>query len=180
MKKHFILTSLFASMLVVNAQTQTHASANLQTPGFRFEKSHGVTEQPSGVYTSRNYDHGRDNHCDCNKCKKSKKQGSCSHPGKHYGKHKHQNKHHNSCHTSRCEQDKNRDYNDRDRWSSGNQRDRRDDNKRPNTSTRRDRGSQYPGDSRSSQRRGGATRQVKTNRPGAARKVGSRPSAARL
>ena len=190
MKKHFILTSLFAFTVFVNVQTQTLVFADLQTPGIGFEKSHRVAEQVSGAFNSRGYDYGRNAGGDCDKChkwKKSKKHGACSNPGKHHGKHKHRGKHYGSCHNACCEYRKNRDCDDKDRWSERNHRDRRDDrwgndnnrdrrdgNDRRFTSTRRDRDGQYRNNSRSSQRKVVSTGPVKTNRPGTARKAGSR------
>ncbi len=188
MKKHFILTSLFACAVIGNAQTKTLVPADLQTPGIRLEKIHEAAAQPSG-----DYDHGRATRGDCDKCKKSKKQGACNKPGKHYGKHKHRGgkgncSNHNAC----CENRKNRGCDDNNRWSernrrdrrddgwgNDNNRDRRDDNNRRFSSTRQDRDSQYRGNSRSSQRRVAGTNQVRTNRPGTARRAGARPTVSR-
>ncbi len=195
MKKHFILTSLFAFTVIVNAQAQTLVAAERQTPGIGLENIYRMAEQRSGAFNSRGYDHGRDERGDCDKChkgKKSKKHGACGKPGKHYGKHKHRGNHCGSCRNSCCESGRNRDCNDNDRWSERNRRDqpddrwdgrnrrdRRDDNNRRFTSTRGDRDDQYRGNSRSSQRKAASTGQSKTNRPDTARRAGSRPGGAR-
>lgn len=189
MKKHFILTALFAFTIFVNVQTQTLVSAGRQTPGFGFEKIQREVEQRSGVFNARGYDDDRDGRGDCDHCrkwKKSKKHGACNQPGKHYGKHKHRGKHQGGCHNSCCESRKNRDCGDKDRWNGRNghgqrdndhwgDRNRRDDNNRRFTSTRGDRDDQYRGSSRSSQRKVVSAGKVKTNRPGVARRAGSRP-----
>lgn len=178
MKKHFILTSLFAFTVIVNAETKTPVSAWQHTPGIDFEQIHPLAEQRSGAFNGHDYD--RDGHGDCDKChkwKKSKKHGACGKPGKHYGKHEHRGKHHGSCHNSCRGSRKNRDCGDNDRWSERRRHDQRND--RWDERNRGDRDDQYRGNSRSSQRKVVSTGQSKTNRPGTARRAGSRPGGAR-
>lgn len=178
-----MLTSLFAFIVFVNAQSNTLVPANLQTPAISLEKTYTDANAFNG------YDH--DNHGGCDKCKKSKKHGACNQPGNHYGKHKKHGKHHGSSHNSCCQNNQNRNCSGNDRWSDRNRRDRRNDrwgndnqrNRRDDTrygSDQRDSDNQYRGvSSRTSQRRVNGNTQVKTNRPGTARRVGSRPTSSR-
>lgn len=206
MKKHFILSSLFALSLILNTQTQLLASTDRQSPGIGTDDFHKTAEQQSGTFS---HAFGRDHRGDCDKChngKKSKKHGSCNQPGNHYGKHRHHNKHQNSCGTYK----KNRSCGDPDRWNDRNRRDHRNDrwgndnqsdrrgyddrnrgyedrdrrgyndrDQRTTSSSRPDRNKQYRSGSRTAQRKVVSTGQSKTNRPGVARRAGSRQLASR-
>lgn len=173
-----MLTALFVCVIFVDAQSETRTPENRQMPGINLEKIYGETE----AFDSYGQGYGKTRHDGCDKCKKSKKHGACNQPGKHYGKHKKRGSGKHSC----CKHNQNRSCGGNDRWSDRNSRDRRNDrwgndnprDRRDNTrygSEQRDNDRQYRGGaSRTSQRRVNGNSQVKTNRPGAARRVGTR------
>lgn len=193
MKKHIILTPLLVFAVMACVQSRTPGVAEQPIPVIRFD---GIPEAEQFVsFHNRDYDQNACGDCDkCYKGKKSKRHCACGQPGKHYGKHKHRGKHQGACRSTCCEYRRNRDCEDDDRWSErscrdnrgrddrwgdDNRRDRRGDDDRRFTSTRGDRDDQYRGSSRSSQRKVVTTGQVKTNRPGTARRPGSRPTGSR-
>lgn len=167
MKKHFVLTLLFAVAAIANTHSQTLTAPRTQVPEVTVEKIRQVAEQQFGVFSNRDNDYNHDNH-DCDKCqkqKKSKKHDDCKGKGNHYGKHK--NKHGQQacrcdCHENSCHSGNGRD--DDRRYSSG----------------RRDRDDEYRTPPQPSQRKPTSTAKVKTRPTPTAKSTSTRPGAKKV